>query len=58
MTRVKKDPKSHHPFLMMKKSAKIWNDSKRLGGGEKWLKKRDKKNWRNSLRRSKNNRKY
>ena len=58
MTRAKKDPRSRHLFLTMKKSAKTWNDSKRLGGGERWQKKRGKRNWRNLLRLSKSSRRY
>jgi len=43
----KKDPESHSRYSTMKKGAKTRSGSKRLGGGEKWLKKRGKKSSRN-----------
>ena len=57
MIKSKKDPRNHNLFSMMKKGAKTKSDSRRLGGGEKWQKKRGKKNWRNLLKPRKNNRK-
>ena len=50
MDKGKKDLKSLNRSTPMKKSAKTKNDSKRLGGGEKWPKKSDKKNLRNLLK--------